>query len=585
MVKSLRHNRLRTQCGICCQGLLPGDFVAPLLCDDPNTGSESYLGQAVYPGYPHTSVDINDRSFCWASNCYQCAKTPEAVGLHVVCLGVFMEHCKVVDSIDRLWATVGQKNLWNGAPGLQLDRESEVEIDLVRQKAESYGVTLLARLPAELTHMIYKYSEDAVFWRCILALSLARELSQSQRCMTMPSPSVPLCNIVAWARGKSAVVGSDECPPYIRLTLDYRGIRKIERLQERPPYEPAYSNREVFILTCESEVKDVVAILEFNVLRLQLPNHIRGFQVWDTPSPPRLEDCEFYGRVSQSMQLKTINLYAVSGLTFFFSHSKLYAVHAHTHKSPHATTTFERLSDTRRANAVSVYLPIPKGEEIIAIIIRLRSSLEGGQSTAQKPFFLFRTKLAGDIAVGPYRSGAHKDVILGQSNPKLFVYSSSDVGPATVFGTYPRKQHGNSISPSFPHPWFSNPPINYHANISSAPLENVIRVWVREDEDQHCHGMLLEYSNGAQRALGDYRVGNYLPGTDCVKKYLNPSQICYRGPQDEGAGAGRLSLNFVVNASDHHDHDHDADGWICSSLKGVLEFWFSRERSVIRILE
>lgn len=167
----------------------------------------------------------------------------------------------------------------------------------------------------------------------------------------------------------------------------------------------------------------------------------------------------------------------------------------------------------------------------------------------------------------------------------MFVYSSSDVGPATVFGTYPRREHGDSISPSFPHPWFSNPPINYHANISSAPLENVICVWVRENENQHCHGMLLEYSNGAQRALGDCRVGNYLPGTDRVKKYLNPSRICYRGPQDGGAGAGRLSHNFVVNASDHHEHDHDTDDWICSSLKGVLEFWFSRERSVIRILE
>ncbi|KAL3601913.1 hypothetical protein FPOAC2_06201 [Fusarium poae] len=585
MAKTLRHNHLRTQCGICSQGLLPGDLFTPLLGTDPKTGSGSYLGRGVYPTYPHTSVNLDDRSCCWASNCYQCAKVPEAVGLHSICLSVFKEHYKAEDSIDRLWATVGQNNLWNGAPCLHLDRESEVEMDLVRQKAASYGVNLLGRLPAELIHMIYKYSEDAVFWRCILALSLAKQLSLSQQCMTLQSHSIPLCNVLAWERGESVVVRSDECSPYIRLTLDCRGIRKIERFQERPSYEPAFSNKEAFVFACESEVKDVVVILKFNVLRLQLPSHIRGFQVWDTPSPPLLEDCEFHGRVSQSMQLRTIDLHAVTGLTFFFSHSKLYAVHAHTRKNPHATRTFERLSETRRANAVSVYLPVPKDEEIIAIVIRLRSSLEGGQSTAQKPFFLFRTKLAGDIAIGPYRSGAHKDVVIGQSSPRLFVYNSSDVGPATVFGTHPRKQHGNSISPSFPHPRFSNPPINYHANISSAPLENVVIVWVRENENQYCHGILLEYSNGAQRALGGYRVGNDLPGTDSVKKYMKPSRICYRGPQDEVAGAGRLSHNFVVNASDDHDHYHDAAGWTCNSLRGVLEFWFSRERSVIRIAE
>ncbi|KAK6715535.1 hypothetical protein SNK04_006484 [Fusarium graminearum] len=579
MIKTVRHNRLRTQCGICDQDLLRGDSFVPLRGGDPDTGSGTRLNRATYPGYRYSIVDFDDRSLCLVPNCYQCARSPEAVGLHAFCFDVYKNHCQVDNSIHRLWATRGQKNLWKGAPILQLDRESEVDIDLVRQKAETYGVGLLGRLPAELIQMIHKYSENEKFWRCISALRLARELSESQQDDTM----LPLCNIVTWTRGESAVVCSEECSPYIRLILDRRGIRKIERFQERLPYEPARSNREAFVFACESEFRDVVVTLEFNVLQLQLPSHIRGFQVWDTPSPPRLEDCEFYGRVSQSMQLKTINLRAATGLTFFFAYSKLYAVHAHTHKSPHATRTCERLSKSRRASIISAYLPIPTGEEIISIAIRTRSSLKGGQSTGQKPFLLFRMKLAGDIAIGPYHSETHNDVVLGESSPKLFIYSSSGVGPATVFGTYPRRQEDDSISVPFPYPLFSNPPINYHANISSAPLEDVTCVWVREDENQFCHGVLLEYENGAQRALGDYRVGNYLPGTDRVKKHLKPSQICYLGPQDEGVDA----YNFVVKASDHHDHDpnHDAEGWKCNSLSGVLEFWFSFERSVIRIVE
>jgi hypothetical protein len=195
--------------------------------------------------------------------------------------------------------------------------------------------------------------------------------------------------------------------------------------------------------------------------------------------------------------------------------------------------------------------------------------------------------LAGDIAVGPYHSGAHKDAVLGQSSPRLFVYSSSDVGPATVFGTYPRHQQGDTTCPSFPYPWFSNPPFNHHTNISSAPLEDVVCAWVREDKDRRCHGMLFEYADGAQRALGDYRFGGYLPGTDRVKKYLRPLQICYLPPQHEGTGSEEFPCHFIVNVSNHHDHDHgyDAAGWICNPLRGVLEFWFSRQRSVLRIAE
>jgi hypothetical protein len=88
------------------------------------------------------------------------------------------------------------------------------------------------------------------------------------------------------------------------------------------------------------------------------------------------------------MQLKTVGLCNVTGLTFFFSYSKLYTVHAHTHRDPFATMAWRRFSEMRRPKVLAVYLPIPQGEEIIAIVIRLRNSLEGGQSTAQKASFL-----------------------------------------------------------------------------------------------------------------------------------------------------------------------------------------------------
>jgi hypothetical protein len=180
--------------------------------------------------------------------------------LHPLCFSIFQAHCKVDHAIDRLWTTVGQKNLWKDAPALQFGRESEVEVDLVREKADMYGVRLLGQLPAELIQMIHKYSESAEFWRCISALSLARELSRLQKDVALEATPTPLYNILAWTRGDSIVVRSEELPPYIRLTLDSRGIRRIERFQERSSYEPAHSNKEAFVVASESELRGVVAI-------------------------------------------------------------------------------------------------------------------------------------------------------------------------------------------------------------------------------------------------------------------------------------------------------------------------------------
>ncbi|KAF5000543.1 hypothetical protein FGRMN_1710 [Fusarium graminum] len=489
-----RHNRLRIQCGICGQALSTGVSFVPY--------------------------------------------APEAVAIHSDCLGVFQHHCKVDTALDRLWTTVGQRNLWKSAPTLQLDREPGLDVEIVREKADIYGIRLLKLLPAELIHMIQAYSESATFWRYILALSLAGELSNLQSDVVSPITSMPLCNVLAWTRGDSNASLSMECPAFVRMTLDCRGIRKIERLPERPTYQPGRSDKDAFVIAHQKDLKDVATIPKFNVLRLQLPEPMRGLQIWDTPNPPHLEACEFYGRVSQSMQFKTIDLRSVTGLTFFFSFS----------------------------------------EEIIAIVMRLKD--QGGGPTTQKPFFLIRTKLAGDVSVGPCHLGKHRDVVLSQSSPKMLIYSAADVGPATVFGTYPKEEHQDEVFAPFRHPWSSNPPIHEHVNLSSAPLENVTRVQVLEDDDSgFCKAILLDYANGARRALGNCRFG-----IDRAKTYLRPSYICYRAA-GHASGIRRDIPAVRVEAGCDANHDHEENGWVCSMMEGTMEFWFSKEQSVVRVVQ
>ncbi|KAF5247025.1 hypothetical protein FANTH_6602 [Fusarium anthophilum] len=364
---------------------------------------------------------------------------------------------------------------------LHLDRETGLDIEIVREKAEAYGIRLLKLLPAELIQMVQEYSDSATFWRYIHVLSIARELSRLQSEAAPPVTSIPLCNILSWTRGDYAAVLSSTCPPV------------------------------------------------FHVLQLELPASLLGFHIWDTPNPPGIEDCDFYGRVTPSMQFKTTNLRSVTGLTFFFSFSKLYAIHAHTHARPYATKTFERLPTKRQESVVWIYLPIPRDEEITAIAMRLK--VEGGAATTQKPFFMVRTKLAGDVYVGPCHLRQHRDVVLSQSSPELLIHNVADVGPATVFGTYPRKQQRDSLPP-FNNSWPNMDPLLHmmfeHMYLSVAPLNDVAGIQVLEDENFECK---------------------------------------VRGVH--------------VEIGSESDHVHSGDDWKCSKMEGNIEFWFSKEHSVI----
>lgn len=221
------------------------------------------LDRAVFPD--SRSIRVGTIVICWAPSCRRCTDATEAVGLHSTCLSLFKEHCRIDKAVDRLWITIGKRNLWQRAPMLQLDRETGLDIEIVRENAEAYGIRLLKLLPAELIQMIQEYSDSATFWRYIHALSIARELSRLQSDAAPPVTSIPLCNILSWTRGDCAAVLSSDCPPVVRLTLDHRGIRMIERLS-KSSYHPKRSDKEAFVIAPAICFQDVVAVLK--VMRL-----------------------------------------------------------------------------------------------------------------------------------------------------------------------------------------------------------------------------------------------------------------------------------------------------------------------------
>jgi hypothetical protein len=100
-----------------------------------------------------------------------------------------------------------------------------------------------------------------------------------------------------------------------------------------------------------------------------------------------------------------------------------------------------------------------------------------------------------------------------------------------------------------------------HVMFSSAPLEAVRSAVVFTRPGMGCRGILFEYEGGAQRAVGECRVG-----VDDSKATTSPSCLCIL-----------VNEHLVDVVFAKGDHQHQREGWECHVMSGILEFWFTGE--------
>lgn len=136
--------------------------------------------------------------------------------------------------------------------------------------AQAYGLPGFVRMPPEITQIIRDHSQSSLFWRLTAALDLAARFDDTP--MSRLS-SIPVRQVAEWERGCAPVQSHALTHlPIIRLTVDARGIRKLERL---PAGEPRYMSRKsdnaVFIIEDEGRFDGVAAL--FKVTR---PWLVRG---------------------------------------------------------------------------------------------------------------------------------------------------------------------------------------------------------------------------------------------------------------------------------------------------------------------
>lgn len=205
------------------------------------------------------------KHYCEEVSCSACNDWRRACTVHPDCLQLFMRSCTARDALDRLWlARMWQRLPWTGIsfPTRRLASNLPLACDLsvLLRCAERCGLWKLKTLPVELLIDIEEFSRPHFFWRCVASVDLATQLSAG---ISQPLQSFLLNSVISWDRGNAPVVAAegmdDPIAPIIRLTVDSGGLRKLERLAERPPYKQRRFDESVFIVENQSHFGSTVA--------------------------------------------------------------------------------------------------------------------------------------------------------------------------------------------------------------------------------------------------------------------------------------------------------------------------------------
>lgn len=164
-------------------------------------------------------------------------------------------------------------------------------------------------------------------------------------------------------------------------------------------------------------------------------------------------------------------------------------------------------------------------------------------------------------------------VLLSDRAPSALIYNTDKPLPISIISPYCKLKQKQS-----PRAPFIRPPEGMVARsswyYSLAGLEHIYRAQVFYDATSMCcRGMLVEYDNGAQRALGQCRLQ-----VDPSRTWIKPSRLYFANlvhknesnvPDDE-EDIEVVNLRF----DDDPEHGPRSEKWECFEMVGTVHFWF-----------
>ncbi|KAM7188070.1 hypothetical protein V8F33_010833 [Rhypophila sp. PSN 637] len=425
----------------------------------------------------------------------------------------------------------------------------------------------------------------------------------------------------------------------VRLTIDAEGIQKIELLRDRPPYIRERTASTAYMVEELATLKGVEAYFQDGLVQLYCKSGYPSLRIWDTPAPPSLSQCTIFADKKRPWRhFRTVEFDSITGLTFFYWKGALLGIHPHRVSDPCAGTSFDRLS--KRQPAAWIHYPISPSDKIlifgarpveVGVNILIRSRLSGdvvigswGRGTAADTWRRKEptTLIYGDppfscpIAyIGTYcrylpnkqqlfNSNPDSDSLRPSSSSSSLVVSPSSSLPVTPtetgVGSDPRARHKvdrpfTSFTKHVPRLPIQQGTLLY---FSVAPLRDVVSVQIfyaplvprTAPNTTHPHnlevgclpenstteGIILHYSNGGSRALGQVKLH-----VDNFVEVKNPTHALL-----EPHGFNKRKRAWIVFVSDPERNEAEPDEGASRGpvrnitywpMKwgGALRFWFN----------
>ncbi|KAH7208007.1 hypothetical protein BKA60DRAFT_611097 [Fusarium oxysporum] len=427
----------------------------------------------------------------------------------------------------------------------RLDLTDTTLVSIGGPVAEAICIPGLASLPQEVLQMVRSYIPSNLLWRYSLIQGTAEEMSRPFQNLLEPEQDATrfsLAAVKAWKRGvqgMDAACDESEAELFIvRLTVDCLGLKEIQRLQDWPGYNHIRSNTCAYVFFTQGQANSSFISSKFGRAFIENPHDSRAFQFWDTPSPP-LRGLKMFPRPDRpgSIRYRTVDLLNTTGLTFFFLRGFIMAVHPHTANSPVAAPTIQHFS---RYGRTSLY-PIC-------------------------------TKLTGTFLIGPYQCYTDTDDVSG-NEPSVLVHNVPTKRVGGSLGIVTEHNFESESLLSFPrYHKDDKDPSGLRCINTEVPAKNITHADVYYNRrNGYCKGLLLEYANGAQRAVGQCRIG-----IDPFKAYGKPSWICYRDICDPETceETGSCIVECTTGTNSHEHEPRDIGDWVCMRPRGggYLEF-------------
>ncbi|KAL7914516.1 hypothetical protein GGI35DRAFT_148193 [Trichoderma velutinum] len=580
---------LERWCRACGEAMNSGESFVSVFSDE---GSVRVVGSHEFPADEDEDEDdeyvsdlrgIRRPFFNWDPFAVPDEPSHESATIHTECFNLFRRNCPDNQAAPRLLLAAVWRSPWEGAPKFLLTTKPDVT-SLIRLAAISCNIPPLELMPAELKRLVWEelITQPCAITRYHSVISLAAD---STRQPLDQQISMPIAKVAHWERGQGPASEEDVLPPVIRITIDYQGISRIERLGQKPTALSQQSGTELYIVESQETLELVEVQFQSGLARLR---HLGDKEAtyllpWDTPSPPAVEHLlsPTAGRPHHASvtQFSTIDVSKITGITFFMNWAgpfnppprpagPQFFIHAHTPKEPCAKPTFNKLLYPQDWAGVWYYVPFPHNDRLTCFGIQHKS--------ATNLKVLFRFEKAGDVTVGVQNDQFPNpvDTVWPVGDQLQLICGLSKSGSVITLDAHPKRS--DTIDQPFRLPLRNRLlPYSHGGCLSWARLEHVARLRLFTDEDAGiCRGLLLEYENGGQRSVGECRVG-----VDVERAYVKPVCLCI------GRKSGYPRWSIKVRVDGEPEHIHTERNWQCYEMRGTLVSWQKRGYATLKVFD